>query len=95
MKKILIMCGTGVATTTVVKNKVENFLQKTDLDQHVQIIQSQVSQEVNRLKNYDLVLSTTMVSEELKEHVINAVPILTGIGAEEVFDYIQKRVQEF
>lgn len=93
MKKILIMCGTGVATSTVVKNKVEAFLQDNALTDLVQISQSHITNDRHVLNQFDLILSTTHVSEETSKHVINAVPILTGIGSESVFNDILESLQ--
>ena len=39
MKKILIMCGTGVATSTVVVNKVKKWLEANKLSEYVKIYQ--------------------------------------------------------
>ena len=57
MKKLLIMCGTGIATSTVVKGKVEQWLKDNNLSQDVKIYQSKVSDEINRIDEYDVVLS--------------------------------------
>lgn len=93
MKKILIMCGTGVATSTIVKHKVENYLQEHNLSDLVSLTQSDVASEVARISMYDLVLSTTMVPEEIREKVIDAVPLLTEVGAESIFQRILQCVQ--
>lgn len=92
MKKLLIMCGTGVATSTVVTNKVKEWLKKESMDKEVKIIQSKVSDEVGRLDEYDVVLSTTTVPERVKNKVIDGVPLLTGINVDEMYKEIKDKL---
>lgn len=86
MKKLLIMCGSGIATSTVVTKKIESWLKDNKLDKEVKITQSKVTSEVNHLDDYDAVLSTTTVPDKIKDKVINGVPLLTGVGAQKVLD---------
>ena len=92
MKKLLIMCGTGVATSTVVTNKVKEWLKKENMDKEVKIIQSKVSDEVGRLDEYDVVLSTTTVPERVKDKVIHGVPLLTGVNVDEMYKEIKDKL---
>lgn len=86
------MCGTGVATSTVVTNKVKEWLKKESMDKEVKIIQSKVSDEVGRLDEYDVVLSTTTVPERVKDKVIDGVPLLTGINVDEMYKEIKDKL---
>lgn len=92
MKKLLIMCGTGIATSTVVKGKVEEWLKENNLSQEVKIYQSKVSDELNRIDEYDVVLSTTLVPDNIKNKVIDGVPLLTGIGVDTMFDKVKAEI---
>lgn len=94
MKKLLIMCGTGVATSTVVTNKVKDWLKEKGLESEVKLYQSKIADEVNKLDEYDVVLSTTVVPDKVKDKVISGVPLLTGIGTEEMYDEIEKKIHE-
>ena len=49
MKKLLVMCGSGIATSTVVVGKVKQWLKDNGYEDKVQVFQSKVSEEVNRL----------------------------------------------
>ncbi|MBF6633535.1 PTS sugar transporter subunit IIB [Microbacterium sp. APC 3898] len=93
MKKLLIMCGTGIATSTVVKGKVEQWLKDNNLSQDVKIYQSKVSDEINRIDEYDVVLSTTLVPNNIKEKVIDGVPLLTGIGIESMYEKVMAEIK--
>ena len=56
MKKLLIMCGAGHATSTVVRTKVNRWLKEEGLENQVEIKQSAVGQELESIKNgeYDI-----------------------------------------
>src|SRR5690625_6126174 len=82
MKKLLIMCGTGVATSTVVTGKVKEWLEKEGLANGVKLYQSKVADEIGRIDEYDVVVSTTIVPDSIKDKVIDGVPLLTGRSEE-------------
>lgn len=94
MKKLMIMCGSGVATSTVVTGKVKSWLADEGLADQVKLYQSKVAEEVNHIDDYDVIVSTTLVPASIKDKVINGVPLLTGVGAEKVFSEIKKELTE-
>lgn len=94
MKKLLIMCGTGIATSTVVTNKVKEWLGSKGLSDQVRLYQSKVADEMNRIDDYDIVVSTTVVPDSIKDKVIMGLPLLTGIGTEEMYAEIEKKIRE-
>lgn len=91
-KKILVICGTGIATSTVVANKIRSYLMSIPHLQDVQIAQGKVM-DIIRGTDADLVVSTSQVPASVKVPVINAVPLLTGQGAKEVFDKIKEALE--
>jgi galactitol PTS system EIIB component len=93
MKKLLIICGTGIATSTVVKGKVEEWLKENNLTNEVKIYQSKVSDELNRIDDYDVVLSTTIVPNNIKDKVIDGVPLLTGIGVDSMYEKVLAEIK--
>lgn len=94
MKKLLIMCGTGIATSTVVTGKVKDWLEKNGLSDSVKLYQSKISEELSRIDDYDIVVSTTLVPDNIKDKVIMGVPLLTGIGTEAMFAEIKAKIEE-
>lgn len=94
MKKLMIVCGTGVATSTVVTGKVKKFLKEQGLENQVTLYQSKIADEINHLDDYDIVVSTTIVPDSVKDKVISGVPLLTGAGAAKVFDQIKKEIEK-
>lgn len=93
MKKLLIMCGTGVATSTIVTNKVKAWLKENDLENEVQLFQSKIASEMNKIDEYDIVVSTTVVPDSIKDKVIMGIPLLTGIGTETMYAEIEKKIR--
>lgn len=93
MKKLLIMCGTGVATSTIVTNKVKTWLKENNLEQDVRLYQSKIATEMNKIDEYDIVVSTTVVPDSIKDKVIMGIPLLTGIGTEAMYAEIEKKIR--
>ncbi|MFB1050008.1 PTS sugar transporter subunit IIB [Paraliobacillus sp. JSM ZJ581] len=92
MKKLLIMCGTGVATSTVVTGKIKDWLKEKGLDKDVALYQSKVADEMNKIDDYDAIVTTTVVPDKIKDRVINGVPLLTGIGADQVYEELERQL---
>ncbi|WP_156286246.1 PTS sugar transporter subunit IIB [Oceanivirga salmonicida] len=94
MKKLLIMCGTGIATSTVVVGKIKEWLKENGLEDNVKIYQGKVAEEITRIDDYDIVISTTLVPDNCKDKVINGLCLLTGIGKEEMFQKLKLEIEE-
>ncbi|MBD1221088.1 PTS sugar transporter subunit IIB [Virgibacillus halodenitrificans] len=92
MKKGLIVCGTGVATSTVVLGKVKEYLTKEDLISQVELHQANINDAHSRSDDYAFIVSTTIVPDDWKENVIDGVPLLTWIGEEEVYLEIRNKL---
>ena len=93
MKKMLIVCGTGIATSTVVIGKIKNWLEANSLSSQVKIYQGNIAEEINRFDDYDIIISTTLVPENYKDRVINGIALLTGVGTEEMYERIKKEIE--
>lgn len=78
MKKILVACGTAIATSTVVARKIEEELAKRDIS--VQTTQCKASEVRSKVDGHDLVVTTTFVSGTGDVPVIQTVSFLTGLG---------------
>lgn len=94
MKKLLIMCGTGVATSTVVTGKIKAWLKEKGLENEVKLYQSKVADEMNKIDDYDIIVSTTVVPDNIKDKVIMGLSLITGIGTDELFNQIEEKIKE-
>lgn len=90
MKRVLIICGTGIATSTVVAMKVREHLQETGLAATVD--QGKVMDLLHGDVNADLIVATTEVPASVSVPVISALPLLIGVGEDQVFAEIDKHL---
>ncbi len=78
MKKILVACGTAIATSTVVARKLEDELKKRGIA--VKIDQCKASEVGAKVAGYDLVVSTTEVGDTRGKPLVRTLSFLTGVG---------------
>lgn len=79
MKKVLVACGTGIATSTVVTVKMKEALEKAGIK--AELIQCKVSEIESKIHGVDLVVTTTAYTHPTIP-VIRALSFLTGIGVD-------------
>lgn len=96
MKKLLVICGAGHATSTVVRTKMENWLKQEGLSGKVSLKQSSVGAEAKDIAagKYDIVVSTTQVPASIQDKVIMGLNLLTGFGADQVFAKIKEEINK-
>jgi PTS system galactitol-specific IIB component len=78
MKKILVACGTAIATSTVVAKKLEEMLRARGLE--VRIDQCKASEVPSKAAAYDLIVSTTEVEGTAGKPLVRTLSFLTGVG---------------
>jgi len=90
-KRILVACGTAIATSTVVAKGIEEALK----ERGIQVVTRQCkAAEVKVLaQGYDLIVTTTPVPKDLGIPVIQTLAFLTGIGKEAVIEQIVQALQ--
>ncbi|MFV0452015.1 MAG: PTS sugar transporter subunit IIB [Propioniciclava sp.] len=86
-KRILIVCGTGVATSTVVVQKVKAFCEANGLP--ATINQGAVADLVSGAVNADFIVATTQVPSSVQVPVIPGLAFLTGVGVDAVEEQIR------
>lgn len=85
--RVIVACGTAIATSTHVALKVTELLEKRGI--HAQITQCRVPEVPSLASNADVVVATAQVPYDLGIPVLNGIPFLTGIGIEEVIDQLE------
>ncbi|PMC58973.1 PTS galactitol transporter subunit IIB [Dolosicoccus paucivorans] len=93
MKKLLVICGAGHATSTIASSKIKAWLDEQSASDSVKIYQSKIADELNRLEDYDAVVSTTVVPDSVKDKVINGLGLLTGVGADNIFAALKEQLE--
>ena len=91
MKTLLIVCGAGHATSTIAVAKVQERLNQNKYTD-VKIYQSKLADELNKIDDYDAVISTTIVADSIKDKVINGLPLLTGVGVDQLYADLKERL---
>lgn len=85
-KKVLVACGTGVATSTVVAQAVQAALHERGIA--IVTRQCKASEVPGQIEDVDLVISTTPLPKDLPRPAIVTLAFLTGIGKERELDRI-------
>lgn len=89
MKHMMICCGAGVATSTVALKKLETYLAAEGLLDKVRISQGTVAEAATR-SDLDFIVSTSPAKVTVP--VINALPLLTGMGTDKVFESVKAQI---
>ena len=90
--KIMVACGSGIATSMHVAVILREKLAEAKLN--ATIDGCSVNELPDRAGGYDIIVSTAQVPFKMNQTVFNAVPILTGIGDDEVIASILAKVRE-
>ena len=86
MTRILFVCGTGGITSAIAEKKVADTCKDAGIPvTTVRCIPTSVS---SNLDNIDLIVTTTFLSGNYPVEVVNALSLITGIGADAVLDTI-------
>ncbi len=89
-KTILFVCGTGVATSTVVNATVTEEMKKRGLS--FDALQAKATEVPSLVDGVDFIVSTTPISASVTKPVIKGLAFLTGIGKDAVLDDIAARL---
>lgn len=94
MKKILLACASGIATSTAVNHKLSCILDENGYKGKYKVTQCRV-QDVGELsEEYDFCVATTNVEGEAKCPVILGVALLTGRGQETVIEQVLQLMEQ-
>ena len=92
-KKIYIVCATGIATSTMLRVKIEQFLGEKGID--AVVTQYRVTEVAPSRVDADVIVATTGMPAEFAEvvPVINGVPLITGVGEDATLQEILNALQ--
>jgi PTS system galactitol-specific IIB component len=79
-KRVLVACGTAIATATVAATKVQEIAKEAGIP--VSVAQCKAAEVRGRAMVFKphLIVATTNVPKDLGVPVVNGVPFLSGIG---------------
>ncbi len=91
MKRILVACGNGIATSTVVASKIESFA--AEHNHRIKVDKTKLLEVRSKGNDYDLVVTTGNFDGQLSVPIVNGMSLLTGIGQEatlnEIFEVLK------
>ncbi|ERL09467.1 PTS sugar transporter subunit IIB [Olsenella profusa] len=92
-KRVLVACGNGVATSTVVASKIRDYCKERGLD--VQTNQCRMIELHDKGDAYDLIVTSGKFSDpDVKTPCIMAISLLTGIGADKTLEQIYQALKD-
>ena len=94
MKKILIACASGIATSTAVNSKLTTALDKKGYKGKYHITQCKVQEVRGMSENFDFCVATTSIPGECKCPVILGISFLTGMGLDATMNQIYELMEK-
>lgn len=91
-KTVLVACGAGIATSTVVNSAIEEMAKENGID--VNLVQIKIAEVGSYVDTADLLVTTAMTKTEYPFPVINARNFLTGIGVEDTKKQILEELKK-
>ncbi len=91
-KRILVACGTAIATSTVVAKAIEEALKDRGIS--VTTRQCKAAEVKSLAGDAHLIVTTTPVPNDLGVPVIQTLAFLTGIGKEAVIEQIIEALKD-
>ncbi len=94
MKTVYVVCATGIATSTMLRLKVEKFLEEQGIE--ARVLQYRVTEISPERTQADVILATTEIPPEFEKvaTVINGISLITGIGQTETLQNLARALQE-
>lgn len=87
MKRILVACGNGIATSTVVATKIKDVCAENDVA--VLVTQCKLLEIDSKVEDFDILVTTGKYGgDNAKIPVVSAMSLLTGFGEEETLEEI-------
>nr|WP_295970358.1 PTS sugar transporter subunit IIB [uncultured Bacillus sp.] len=81
MKRVIVACGSGVATSQTVASKVQRLLKEKNIPAQVEAVDIK-SLDIH-VKNANVYIAITKPNKEYPIPVCNGIAFLTGIGIEQ------------
>ncbi|MFC2705690.1 MAG: PTS sugar transporter subunit IIB [Olsenella profusa] len=94
MKKILIVCGNGIASSSIMLASLKDYLDKEGLQADLEKA-SLMDCTTEKFNSKDLIVSSTALDDPgVTTPVIVGVGLLTGIDEEKTLEQVKEAIQE-
>ncbi|MED1796139.1 PTS sugar transporter subunit IIB [Brevibacillus nitrificans] len=81
MKTVIIACGAGIATSTLICDRVKHLLSENGIA--ADIIQCTVADIAGHAARADLIITSMKLENRYEKPIVTAISFLTGIGREQ------------
>lgn len=81
MKKVIVACGSGVATSQTVASKVKKIIEQNGLRANVEAVD--IKSLDQHVKTSDVYISITKAKKDYNIPTLNGIAFLTGMGMQE------------
>lgn len=92
MKKIVVACGAGIATSTVAIQKLKAEFEKRGLLNQVSFTQCTVAELLGKAEDHDMIVTTAQFSQNVNIPVISGLPFITGLGIDNLMNEIIEKL---
>ena len=82
MKTIIIACGSGIATSTIISSNVSELLEENGID--FDIIQCSLHEIDSYVGMGDLIVASTQLYSNYPIPVVNGLGYISGVGTDEI-----------
>ncbi|MDR1389751.1 MAG: PTS sugar transporter subunit IIB [Treponema sp.] len=90
--RILVACGTGIATSTVIADRIKTICEKAGFK--VNVDQCKVTQVEGLASSFDLIVASTQIPKTVTTPYIPGLSYLTGINREATDEAIVAKLKE-
>ena len=94
MKTVYVVCATGIATSTMLRLKVVDYLEARGIDANV--LQYRVTEISPDRTEADVIVATCEIPPEFKKvtRVINGLSLITGVGEAKTLAEIARALKD-
>ena len=92
MKTVVISCGSGVATSTIIYGGVESLLKKSGIPYN--LVQCSFTELQSHVGQADLIVSSMNLTQDYGVPKLVGLPYLTGMGVDQLNEKIIKILKE-
>lgn len=90
-KRVLVLCGNGVATSTVATKKIQEYLDGQKIQANV--IQAKIGELASYADKVDVIVLMAMGAQlpaGVNKPLLKGLPFITGVGQQQALEEIKK-----
>lgn len=93
MKKIIVACGSGIATSTVALSKIQTGLESKGKLKDIQFVQTSLSELPSLVEGATAIVTTAQGGDGFGVPVVSGLGLITGLGVDKVIDEIIEKAE--